>query len=578
MTGPARVAERARRWMEGDPDPETRAEMARLLESGDGAEAADRMAGNLAFGTAGLRGAVEAGSNRMNRAVVIRAARGLADFLLERHGGVPPGPVAVGRDARLSSARFMADAVGVLTAAGLPVRFWEEPVATPLVAYSTLSLEACAAVVITASHNPPRDNGFKVYDGAGAQIVPPVDAAIAAAMERAGPANRVPVREGLAGAEPIGRETLEDYFRDLAALRPAGAGDGSLRIVYTPLHGVGWEPVREVLGRAGYREVRPVPEQAEPDGRFPTVAFPNPEEPGALDLALGLAEETGADLLLANDPDADRLAAAVPYGGGWKVLTGNQVGILLADYVLSHFPPEEGAAPLVLNTIVSSPMLGAVAAAHGARCETTFTGFKWIAAAAKELEAEAVGGADNPVRFAFGYEEALGYAVGSVVRDKDGVGAALALADLAAECRRSGTTLMDRLSSLYRRFGLWASAQRSVARDGPGGKEELEGAMEKLGESPPAELAGRAVRGVTDFRLGDATRPRWRNAAPVIALDLEGGGRTLARPSGTEPKLKIYVDLPGFVPEGTDPFLLEERIVAQAGSVADALAAHMGLA
>lgn len=575
MTGPARVAERARRWMEGDPDPETRAEMARLLEAGDGEELADRMAGNLAFGTAGLRGAVEAGSNRMNRAVVIRAARGLADFLLERHGGVPPGPVAVGRDARLSSARFMDDAVGVLTAAGLPVRFWENPVATPLVAYSARSLGACAAVVITASHNPPRDNGFKVYDGDGAQIVPPVDAAIAVAMERAGPADRVPMREGLAGAEPIGPGMLEEYRRDLAALRPDGAGDGSLRIVYTPLHGVGWEPVREVLGRAGYREVRPVPEQQEPDGRFPTVDFPNPEEPGALDLALGLAEETGADLLLANDPDADRLAAAVPGDGGWKVLTGNQVGVLLADYVLSHFPPG-GAVPLVLNTIVSSPMLGAVAAAHGARCETTFTGFKWIANAALELEE--AGGEDDPVRFAFGYEEALGFSVGSVVRDKDGVGAALALADLAAECRQSGTTLLDRLASLYRRFGLWVSAQRSVARAGPAGRAELAGAMEKLGGSPPSELAGRAVREVTDYRSGDGTRPRWRDAAPVIALDLEGGGRTLARPSGTEPKLKIYVDLPGFVPEGADPFRLEERIAAQAGSVADALAAHMGLA
>lgn len=575
MTGPARVAERARRWMEGDPDPETRAELARLLETGDGAELADRMAGNLAFGTAGLRGAVEAGSNRMNRAVVIRAARGLADFLMERHGGVPPGPVAVGRDARLSSARFMADTVGALTAAGLPVRFWEEPAATPLVAYSARALGACAAVVITASHNPPRDNGFKVYDGDGAQIVPPVDAAVAAAMERAGPANRVPVREGLAGAEPIGRGMLEGYCRDLAALRPAGAGDGSLRIVYTPLHGVGWEPVREVLGRAGYREVRPVPEQREPDGRFPTVDFPNPEEPGALDLALGLAEETGADLLLANDPDADRLAAAVPYGGGWKVLTGNQVGVLLADYVLSHHPPG-AAVPLVLNTIVSSPMLGAVAAAHGARYETTFTGFKWIAHAAMELEA--AGGEDDPVRFAFGYEEALGFSVGSAVRDKDGVGAALALADLAAECRRSGTTLLDRLASLYRRFGLWVSVQRSVVRAGPAGRAELAEAMEKLGESPPSELAGRAVRGVTDYRFGDGTRPRWRDAAPVIALDLEGGGRALARPSGTEPKLKIYADLPGFVPEGADPFRLEERIAAQAGSAAGALAAHMGLA
>ena len=570
MTGGDGVLSRAREWMAGDPDPETRGEMAGLIAAGRTAELADRMAGNLAFGTAGLRGAVEAGSNRMNRAVVIRATRGLADFLLERHGGPPPGPVVVGRDARPSSPRLMDDAVGVLLAAGLAVRFWEAPVATPLVAFSALSLGACAAVAVTASHNPPRDNGYKVYDGNGIQITPPEDAAVAAAMERAGPANRIPRTEGRAGAEPIGREVMEEYFRAVAALRPPGAGDGSLRIVYTPLHGVGWEPVREVLHRAGYRNLRPVPEQAEPDGRFPTVAYPNPEEPGALDLALRLAEETGADLLLANDPDADRLAAAVPRGGEWRVLTGNQLGVLLADYVLSHHRAE-AVAPLVVNTIVSSPMLAALAAAYGARYESAFTGFKWVAGAALELEATA------PVRFVFGYEEALGYAVGSAVRDKDGVGAALALADLAAECRREGITLLDRLASLYRRFGLWVSVQKSVVRAGAGGKAELEGAMERLGESPPRELAGLRVGEVTDYRVRDGSRPRWRDTAPVIEVGLEGGGRALARPSGTEPKLKIYVDLPGFVPEGTDPFQMEKRILSNARQVAEALAAHMGL-
>lgn len=574
MTGTDRVLSRAREWMAGDPDPETRAEMAGLIEAGRMEELADRMAGDLSFGTAGLRGAVEAGSNRMNRAVVMRATRGLADYLLERHGGRPPGPVAVGRDARPSSARLMDDAVGVLTAAGLPVRFWEDPVATPLVAFSALSLGASAAVAVTASHNPPRDNGYKVYDGNGIQIAPPVDAAIAAAAGRAGPANRIPRTKGRAGAEPVGRETAEDYYRALSDLRPPGAGDGSLRIVYTPLHGVGWEPVREVLSRAGYRDLHPVPEQAQPDGRFPTAPNPNPEEAGALDLALRLAEERSADLLLANDPDADRLAAAVPRGGKWKVLTGNQVGILLADYVLSHHRAEDGT-PLVVNTIVSSPMLAALAAACGARCETTFTGFKWVAGAALEMESAAP--PDDPVRFVFGYEEALGYAVGSAVRDKDGVGAALALADLAAECRREGVTLLDRLAALYRRFGLWVSVQRSVARAGPGGKADLEEAMERLGDSPPEELAGMRVREVTDYRLRDGSRPRWRDAAPLIELGLEGGGRALARPSGTEPKLKIYVDLPGFVPEGSDPFALEDRFSSRADRAAGALASYMGL-
>ena len=568
------LLQRTRAWISADPDPSTRAELEALVELGEMDELAERMDGTLAFGTAGIRGVVEAGSNRMNRASVIRTTKGLADFLLERHSGVPPGPVVVGRDARLSSLRFMRDTVGVLAAAGLPVRFWPQEVPTPLVAYAVAELGACAGVMITASHNPPRDNGYKVYDSNGAQIIPPVDSGIAAAIERAGAATDVPRIGGtLEGSHPevvpIQPEIWRRYRLTLARLRFEGAGDPSLRIVYTPLHGVGWRFVREVFEEAGYVDLHPVRRQMEPDGSFPTVAFPNPEEPGALDLALSLAERVGADLVLANDPDADRLAVAVPGPEGWHSLTGNQVGALLGDYVLSH--RRDGARPLIINSIVSSPMAGVIASAHGARFETTLTGFKWIANAALEVDA------GGEATFEFGYEEALGYSVGSAVRDKDGVSAALIVADLAAECRRDGLTLRDRLADLYRCHGLWVSVQRSIRRPGSTGLAAIAQAMADLGSTPPGEVAGIRVVATTDYRVGAGERPGWLGATPLISLDLENGSRVLVRPSGTEPKLKIYVDAHVPVPGASDPFALEEPLVEQAEEVAAALAGSLGI-
>ena len=563
---------RTRDWISGDPDQSTRSELDALIEAGEMAELAERMDGALAFGTAGIRGAVEAGSNRMNRASVIRTTKGLADFLLERHSGAPPGPVVVGRDARSSSFRFMQDTVAVLAAAGLAVRFWPHQVPTPLVAYAVVALGGCAGVMITASHNPPRDNGYKVYDSNGAQIIPPVDSAIATAIDRVGPANGVPrIGEALdgnyPGALPIEPRVWQEYRRTLAGLRYQGAGDPRLRIVYTPLHGVGWRFVREVLEEAGYEDVHPVPEQMEPDGRFPTVAFPNPEEPGALDLALSLAERVGADVVLANDPDADRLAVAVPGPDGWWSLTGNQVGVLLGDYVLSR--DRDGIRSLIINSIVSSPMAGIIAADYGARFETTLTGFKWIANAALDIEAagEAV--------FEFGYEEALGYSIGSAVRDKDGVSAALVMADLAAECRRDGRTLRDRLADLYRRYGLWVSVQKSIRRPGSTGMAAIARAMANLVTGPPEKLGGVCVIGATDYRVGARERPRWLGAASLLSLDLEDGSRVLVRPSGTEPKLKIYVDAHVPVPDAADPFALEEGLVERAEQVVTELAGSL---
>ncbi|HSG79969.1 MAG TPA: phospho-sugar mutase, partial [Acidimicrobiia bacterium] len=551
-----------------DPDPVTRAELEALLASGDETELLERMAGVLEFGTAGIRGAVGAGSNRMNRAVVIRTTRGLADFLAD--AGRSNGTVVLGFDGRLSSRRFAADAIGVLAAAGIDVRYFPEPAPTPLVAHAARRLEAVAAVVVTASHNPRQDNGYKVYDANGAQIVPPVDTRIASAIEAVGPANEVP-RLDLAdsGAVPIGEVAVADYVEEVITRRAATRRRPDLRIVYTPMHGVGRSVLERVFHAAGYRGLTAVPEQADPDGRFPTVAFPNPEEPGALDLATALAVEVGADLVLANDPDADRLAVQVPDGDAYRTLTGNQIGVLLADFVLEH---DTGGGALVVNSIVSSPMLAEVARHHGARFEQTLTGFKWIANAAMDLQR------DEGLRFVFGYEEALGYTVGPTVRDKDGISAALWFADLTAAGLEEGTGVLGRMERLYRRHGIWVSVQKSLVRPGGQGIAEIAAAMEALRLRTPDRLGGHDVVGVTDYREGAGDRPRWLPAAALVAFDLGEAGRALVRPSGTEPKLKIYADRRADIGEAADVWAAEAAARRDGMAVADDLAAFLGLA
>jgi phosphomannomutase len=558
----------ARAWVEGDPDPETRDELERLIEAGDAAGLADRLGERLQFGTAGLRGEVGAGPNRMNRAAVIQATRGLATHL--QNQGLD-GPVVVGYDARLSSRQFMEDTVGVLAAAGIPVRHFEESTPTPLVAFAALRLQAAAAVVVTASHNPPQDNGYKVYAANGAQIVPPDDELIAAAIAEAGPANRVP---RIRWAEVAGSElcsplepaaVFDSYLRALTRPRPEREA-APLRIVYTPLHGVGGRYTQSVLEHGGH-EVIPVASQFSPDGAFPTVAFPNPEEPGALDAAFAVAAAEGdVDLIIANDPDADRLSVSVPGPNGWQALSGNQVGALLADWALDG----THAAPMVLNSVVSSPMLGRIAAARHAVWETTLTGFKWIWNAALDLADQA--------EYVMGYEEALGYSVGPAVRDKDGISAALVFADLAAHEKASGRTVLDRLAGLYREVGVWASAQHSVRFEGPGGMDRIAPALDAVAAQPPHELLGTPVTGLLDYRRGADQRPRYLGATPLLELQLGDAGRCLIRPSGTEPKLKIYVDLvePGVTGTTAELMGRVEAVTGRAGEVARAAAAAMG--
>ncbi len=564
---PPDLAAATREWIEGDPDPETRAELAAILAAEDLAELTERMAGTLEFGTAGIRGKVEAGSNRMNRAVVIRTTAGLADHLI-RAGG--DGPVVVGFDARLSSRRFMEDTVGVLAAAGLSVRYFEEPVPTPIVAYAALAADARAAVVITASHNPPHDNGYKVYDANGAQIVPPTDTHIAAAIDAVGPAADVPrVEDPFASplVAPVGGDVFARYLDDLGNVRPVEPAHKDLRIVYTPMHGVGGRYVMEALAHFGYDLVSPVPEQFPPDGHFPTVAFPNPEEPGALDLAMAQAATEQADLIIANDPDTDRLAVSLEHDGEWSSLSGNQIGVLLGDYILST---TDEPHPIVINSIVSSPMLATIAAAHGAAFAQTLTGFKWIWNAALDLQEAGKG------RLVFGYEEALGYSVFPGVRDKDGISAAVLFADLAANAADQGQTVRDRLVALYRRYGLWVSAQRNVVRPGTEGAAEIAAAIARLGAAPPDRIGAVPVVAVTDYRTGAEERPRYLGAQPLIALDLGEKGRILVRPSGTEPKLKIYIDLTAPLDAEADAAEREQDLLGEAQALGEAVVARLG--
>jgi phosphomannomutase len=535
--------------MAEDPDPVTQAELGQLLERGPAAEAelADRFASSLDFGTAGLRGVLGAGPNRMNRAVVARATWGLARELLASVPRPAEGIVVVGGDARRMSHELAQDTASILASAGLRVFLFEEPVPTPLVAFTVKRMQAAAGVVVTASHNPPQYNGYKVYWANGAQIVPPVDEHIAAHIAQA-PAAREILREvaarRLGELHRVPAEMSAAYLAAVHALQVhPGAGDRRLRIVYTPLHGVGDGLARSALSQAGFTDVTSVPEQQKPDGAFPTVTFPNPEERGSMDLAFALARQTNADLVLANDPDADRLAVALPDRGqptGWRQLTGNEVGVLLGHYLLTERPA--AGARAVMASIVSTPILGHIARALGVRYEETLTGFKWIANRAIEVEKEGVS-------FVFGFEEALGYTVGDVVRDKDGISAALLVAEMAAIARGRGRTLADELDAVARRFGAFASTQINVTRTGEAGVVAIRAMMDGLRRQPPRRIGDDDVLSVADFETRVRTDLRTGQTSAltlprsnVLTFDLASGSRIIARPSGTEPKAKFYFD------------------------------------
>ena len=534
MSTPDALKALALAWAADDPDPLTVAATHALVAKGDAALLADHFGTRLEFGTAGLRGALGPGPNRMNHALVRRVTAGLGHYLLREVPEARRQGVVIGFDGRIGSREFATDAALVLAGLGIVAWLYDEVCPTPELAHGVTHLGASAGIMVTASHNPPQDNGYKVYWGNGAQIVPPHDRGISAAVDAIGGIAELRLPDGAAAraeglVRPVPPAVLQTYLEKVAALRVHH--ETGVRIVYTAMHGVGKRLIEQVLLPAGHTDLHLVAEQAEPDGRFPTVKFPNPEEPGALDLSLALAVRVSADLVIANDPDADRLAVAVPRGDGtWRALTGNEVGCLLAEDLLTHGGQE--AHRLVATTVVSSALLSRIAAAHGAAYAETLTGFKWIANAA--LRHEAGGG-----RFVMGYEEALGYSAGSVVRDKDGVSAALLLCDLAAFEKARGRTLLHALESLARRYGQYVSSQKSITLPGADGARQIREIMAALRRAPPVDFAGTAVLAARDLAI--PTRPDLP-ASDVLAWELEGGGRILARPSGTEPKIKFYFE------------------------------------
>ncbi|MFE2639048.1 phospho-sugar mutase [Streptomyces scopuliridis] len=525
---------RAKAWQAEDPDSDTREELGKIIDAGDTGTLAERFAGTLQFGTAGLRGELGAGPMRMNRAVVIRAAAGLAAYLIAQGHG--DGLVVIGYDARYKSADFANDTAAVMTGAGLRAAVLPRPLPTPVLAFAVRHLGAVAGVEVTASHNPPQDNGYKVYLGGGSQIVPPADGEIAARIAAVGPLAGVARPDD--GWEILGDEVLTAYLERTDAVLTPGT-PRTARVVYTALHGVGTETLLAAFARAGFPEPALVAEQAEPDPAFPTVAFPNPEEPGAMDLAFATARRVRPDLIIANDPDADRCAVAVPDDtavSGWRMLTGDEVGALLAAHLV-----HKGATGTFAESIVSSSLLGRIAGAAELGYEETLTGFKWIA----RVEG-----------LRYGYEEALGYCVDpDGVRDKDGITAALLVAELASELKAKDRTLTDLLDDLAVTHGLHATDQLSVRVQD---LSLIAAAMRRLRENPPTELAGLAVASAEDLTRGTDTLP----PTDGLRYHLEGAyrARVIVRPSGTEPKLKCYLEV--VIPVEDAPALTTARTTA----------------
>ena len=602
---PFDLASDVRAWIADDPDPATAAELERVLAEAlqpapGGAslaaqtiraritvardDLADRFSGPLLFGTAGLRGVLGGGPHRMNRAVVIRTAAGLAAHLNHTLTEAVPR-VVIGYDARHNSAVFARDTAAVMVGAGIEALLLPSALPTPVLAFAVRHLDADAGVMVTASHNPPRDNGYKVYlggrmaaeSGRGVQIVPPSDAEIAARISEVTTVAAVPRAE--TGWTVLGPEVLDDYVSGVVSLADP-TGPRALRIVHTSMHGVGGAVAERVLREAGFTDVRVVPEQADPDPDFPTVAFPNPEEPGAIDLALGLAQDSGADLVIANDPDADRCAIAVldprarifrgpdtAGADGWRMLHGDEVGALLGAYVADRAghgrrPGSTGTTgDLVLaNSIVSSRLLARIAASHGMAHAATLTGFKWIARVDGLL---------------FGYEEAIGYCVDPArVRDKDGLSAGLLMAELAAGLKSAGRTLIDALDDLAREHGLYLTDQLAARFTD---LDQIPATMARVRANPPATLAGSPVTEVVDLAEGTADLP------PTDGLRLlaQDGTRVIVRPSGTEPKVKCYLEvIVPVAPEADHAALTHTRAIARArlDAVKDDLKVALGLA
>ena len=530
------VFERAQHWLAEDPDPITFAELERLCEAARGGnpsaceELVDAFNGTLQFGTAGLRGRLGPGSNRMNRVVVARAAAGLAAYLRANGGS----SIVIGYDARRNSDVFAHDTAEIMAGAGIRAMVFPRALPTPVTAFAIHELHTDAAVMVTASHNPPDDNGYKVYLGDGSQIVPPADAEISACIADVGALSQIPRSHEYI---TLGEEVLDAYIDRACELLDPGPRD--ISVVYTPMHGVGGSAFMRAAQTAGFPTPDPVAAQFEPDPRFPTVAFPNPEEPGAMDLALELARESRAELIIANDPDADRCSAGIPTSDGYRMLSGDESGWLLGWWTIERARRRgESVHGTLAQSIVSGSLLKSIAEAGGCQYAMTLTGFKWISRVPKLI---------------FGYEEALGICVDPThVSDKDGITASLLMMELAAVLKSEGRGIQDVLDDLARAHGLYVTGQASVR---VADVALIAEAMELLRAHPPVELGGRAVRECVDLEQGAFGLP----PTDGLLFELEDA-RVIIRPSGTEPKLKCYLQV--VVPDASD--VTAARIVANA--------------
>lgn len=520
--------EKYEEWLR-QADPETAEELRALT---DEKEIEDRFYKDLEFGTAGLRGIMGAGSNRMNSRTVGRATQGLADYLKNKYPGETERGVVIAYDSRNHSREFALEAAHVLCAAGIPVRVFLELEPIPVLSFAVRKFHALGGIVITASHNPKEYNGYKVYDENGCQLVPRDADELTEFVNRAGDAAGRESRGQEEGMTFIGDEAVSAFISAIMKETVWQGNPPALRIVYTPLHGAGNKPVRAALARAGFRDVRVVAEQEAPDGDFPTVKSPNPEESGALQMGIGEAEKIGADIVIGTDPDSDRIGAAVRTDGGFRLITGNQMGALLTDFVLTMRKDRLTPASLIIKTIVTGELGADIARAKGVQVEETLTGFKYIGEKITAYE-------NDPAKdFIMGYEESYGYLIGTHARDKDAVGTAVLICEMAAWYRTKSMTLIDALDRLYEQYGYRLDRTISYTLPGKDGMEKIARIMEALRTGTSGEWMP-GIRDVQDYRKGIGSLPKEN----VLKFLLEDGSWAAVRPSGTEPKIKFYCSL-----------------------------------
>ena len=547
-------------WLK-DPviDPDTKAELQDI--SHDPKEIEDRFYKNLDFGTGGMRGIIGAGTNRINIYTIRKATQGLANYILATSAcdatnpEHPPQAVAIAHDSRHMSQEFATEAALVLAANGIKAYTFDALRPTPLLSFAVRHLGCIAGIVVTASHNPPEYNGYKVYWSDGGQCPSPRDEEIIAEVEKVTHFVMVKTMPKVlaeeAGLFALAPPEIDQAFHNHVMslrLNPGVAPQSNMGIVYTPLHGAGNVPVQTILQAAGFQHVHTVPEQEVPDGDFPTVSYPNPEDIAAFTLGIALAQEKGADIVLATDPDCDRVGAAVKHHGDYKLLSGNATGVLLADYIITQKQangtlPANGA---ILSTIVSTKMTQAIAKAHGLAYMEVLTGFKYIGEKIKAFEDT------GSHQYIFGFEESFGYLAGTHARDKDAVGGALLICEMAAHYHAQGLTLFDALAQLHKTYGVFKEHTESITLKGIDGVEKMKKIMAQLRQRPPAALNGDKVVAIRDYQSGQqtclltgATEPTHLPISNVLYYQLETGAWLCVRPSGTEPKIKIYFGTTG---------------------------------